>query len=175
MREEARSDGALSSDFLNAILFGALPVVDGDVIPAQPSTATALALSRDIPVIIGTTYNEFTRDQEDSIFKPLAIRQAKDRTAAGCAPVYMYQFDWASPVMDGVLGSTHCLEIPFVFDNVALHNSFTGGCEDAVELGHRISRVWTGFARTGVPSADGIPAWEVYPRVMHFNIESTLQ
>ena len=175
VREEAQADGAMPSDILGAILFGAMPVVDGEVIPAQPSLAAALALSKDIPVIVGTTYNEFTRDQEDPIFKPLAIRQAKDRTAAGCAPVYLYQFDWASPVMDGALGSTHCLEIPFVFDNVALHNTFTGGCDDAVQLGHRMSRVWTNFAKTGVPSADGIPAWEVYPRVMHFNIESTLQ
>ncbi len=175
VREEARAEGAISANFLNAILFGAMPVVDGEVIPAQPSSTAALALSRDIPVIIGTTYNEFTRDQEDPIFKPLAIQQARDRTSAGCAPVYLYQFDWASPVMDGALGSTHCLEIPFVFDNVALHNTFTGGCDDAVQLGHRMSRVWTNFAKTGVPSADGIPIWEVYPRVMHFDINCTLQ
>ncbi|MBR1570114.1 MAG: carboxylesterase/lipase family protein [Bacteroidales bacterium] len=175
VREEARSDGALSKNLLNALLFGAMPVVDGEVIPAQPSTQAALTLSKDIPVIIGTTYNEFTRDREDEIFKPLAVQQANDRTAAGCAPVYMYQFDWASPVMDGALGSTHCLEIPFVFDNVALHNTFTGGCDDAVELGHRVSRAWTNFAKTGVPSADGLPVWETWPRTLHINLESSLQ
>jgi len=175
VREEARADGALPENFLNAILFGNMPVVDGNVIPAQPDTPAALSLSRDIPVIIGTTYNEFTRDQQDPIFKPLALKQAEDRKAAGCAPVYLYQFDWASPVMDGALGSTHCLEIPFVFDNVALHNTFTGGCEDAIELGHRISRLWTSFARSGVPSADGIPAWETYPKTLHLNLESTIE
>ncbi len=175
VREEARSEGFLSKNLLNVILFGAMPVVDGEVIPAQPSAQAALALSKDIPVIIGTTYNEFTRGREDEIFKPLAVRQANDRVAAGCAPVYVYQFDWASPVMDGALGSTHCLEIPFVFDNVALHNSFTGGCSDAVELGHRVSRAWTHFAKTGVPSADGLPVWETWPRTLHINIESTLQ
>jgi para-nitrobenzyl esterase len=175
VKTEAQAEGNLSSNILNALLFGNMPIVDGTVIPAQPGTPEALALSQDIPVIIGTTYNEFTPGQEDPIFKPLALQQAADRQAAGCAPVYLYQFDWSSPVMDGVLGSTHCLEIPFVFDNVALHNSFTGGEQDAVELGHRISRLWTSFAKTGRPEAQGIPAWEAYPKTMHLNIVSELK
>ena len=173
--EEARQDGALPANFLDMILFGQLPVVDGEVIPAQPATPEALALSKDVPTIIGTVYNEFTPGQEDPIFRPLALQQAADRTAAGCAPVYLYRFDWATPVLDGVMGSTHCLEIPFVFDNVLLHRTFTGGGEDAVELGHRMSTVWTNFAKTGKPSADGIPEWTPYPANMVFNIESILQ
>jgi len=75
-------------------------------------------------------------------------------------------------VLDGAFGSTHCIEIPFVFDNVALHRTFTGGAEDAVELGHRVSRLWTSFARTGVPSAAGMPDWETYPATMRLNIHS---
>jgi len=175
VRDEAVADGAMPTNFLDAILFGELPVVDGEIIPAAPASPEALALSKDIPVIIGTVYNEFTPAQEDTIFRPLAVQQAADRTNAGCAPVYMYLFKWASPVLDGALGSTHCLEIPFVFDNVLLHRTFTGGGADAVELGHRMSRVWTNFAKTGVPSAEGIPEWEPYPRNMVFDIESTIQ
>ena len=173
--EEARQDGAFPTNFLDMIIFGQLPVVDGEVIPFQPATAEALAISKDVPTIIGTVYNEFTPGQEDPIFRPLALQQAADRTAAGCAPVYLYRFDWATPVLDGVMGSTHCLEIPFVFDNVLLHRTFTGGGEDAVELGHKMSTVWTNFAKTGKPSADGIPEWTPYPANMVFNIESILQ
>ena len=173
--EEARQDGAFPENILNAILFGQVPVVDGEVIPAQPASAEALALSKDIPVIIGTTFHEFTRDQEDPIFQPLARQQAADRSAAGCAPVYFYQFTWESPVLDGAFGSTHCIEIPFVFDNVALHRTFTGGAADAVELGHRVSRLWTSFAKTGVPASEGIPQWEPYPRKMILNLESSIQ
>lgn len=175
VRDEATADGAMPENILDMLVFGALPVVDGEVIPAAPSSPEALALSKDIPVIIGTVYNEFTPDQEDTIFRPLAVKQAADRFAAGCAPVYMYLFKWSSPVLDGVFGSTHCLEIPFVFDNVVLHRTFTGGGEDAVGLGHRMSRVWTNFAKTGVPSADGIPEWEPYPSNMVFDIQSELQ
>jgi len=173
--EEARQDGALPANFLDMILFGRTPVVDGEVIPAQPSSVEALALSRDIPTMIGTVYHEFTRDQEDPIFKPLAIGQAQDRTAAGCAPVYFYQFTWETPVLDGALGCPHCIDIPFVFDNVALHRTFTGGGEDAVELGHRISRLWTSFARDGKPEAEGIPAWKPWPATMVLDLESELR
>lgn len=173
--EEAREDGALPTNFLDALLFGQVPVVDGEVIPAQPGTAEALALSKDVPTIIGTVFHEFTRDQEDPIFKPLAIQQATDRTAAGCAPVYFYQFTWESPVLDGALGSTHCIEIPFVFDNVLLHRTFTGGGEDAVELGHRVSRLWTSFAKSGKPEAEGMPDWEAWPKTMILNLKSELK
>ena len=173
--EEAKEDGAFPVNFLDAILFGQVPVVDGEIIPALPGTAEALALSKDVPVIIGTVYHEFTRDQEDPIFKPLALQQAQDRASAGCAPVYMYQFTWESPVLDGALGSTHCIEIPFVFDNVLLHRTFTGGGDDAVELGHRVSRLWTSFAKTGKPEAEGMPAWEAWPAVLKIDIDSVLE
>ena len=173
--EEAREDGAFPANVLDALLFGQVPVVDGEIIPAQPASPEALALSKNVPVIIGTVYHEFTRDQEDPIFKPLALQQAQDRVSAGCAPVYYYQFTWETPVLDGTMGSTHCIEIPFVFDNVLLHRTFTGGGDDAVELGHRVSRLWTSFARTGVPSAAGIPTWEPYPKTLIINTKSEVK
>ena len=173
--DEAKEDGAFPTNILDALLFGQVPVVDGEIIPAQPGTSEALALSKDVPVIIGTVYHEFTRDQEDPIFKPLALQQAADRTAAGCAPVYYYQFTWETPVLDGSLGSTHCIEIPFVFDNVLLHRTFTGGGDEAIELGHRVSRLWTSFAKTGKPEAEGIPEWAAWPKTLIIDIDSKIQ
>ena len=67
------------------------------------------------------------------------------------------------------------MEIPFVFDNVLLHRTMTGGGEDAVELGHRMSAAWTNFAKTGKPQAEGMPVWEPWPNYMKINIESTIQ
>jgi len=174
VRGEAKTDGAFPSAFLDGFIFGQMPVVDGEVIPAQPSSAQALALSKGIPTIIGTVYNEFTPTQEDPIFRPLALQQAADRSTAGCAPVYFYRFNWKTPVLDGAMGSPHCIEIPFVFDNVLRHRTFTGGGEDAVELGHRVSRLWTSFARTGKPSAEGMPEWEPWPAKLKINIETIL-
>ena len=178
-REEAAKDGAVPDNFLLSILFGTEPTVDGTILPAQPGAPESMALSKDIPVIIGTTWNEFTVGQEDQMFKPLAIAQAKDRTAFGCAPVYLYRFDWESPVLDGHLGSSHCMEIPFVFDNVALHYTITGGAAEDVELGHRISRAWTNFAKTGLPQSEGLPSWPAYSleegATMVFNNTSEIQ
>ena len=162
VRKEATEDGAAPTNVLLGMLFGTEPTVDGVVLPYQPGAPESMELSKDIPVIIGTTWNEFTVGQEDQMFKPLAIAQAKDRTNHGCAPVYLYRFDWESPVLDGHLGSSHCMEIPFVFDNVALHYSITGGAQEDVELGHQISSAWTNFAKTGEPTAAGLPEWPVY-------------
>ena len=175
IRDEARADGTLPANLLSAILYGQVPVVDGEVIPFEPLSAKGIELSSGIPVIIGSTYHEFTRDREDPIFRPLAIAQAESRAAAGCAPVYLYRFDWESPVLDGSLGSTHCMELPFVFDNVDLHRTLTGGCPADIELGHRISRFWSSFAATGKPESEDMPEWEVYPACMYLNTESKLE
>jgi len=160
--EEAKANGSMPQNFLTSILFGTEPTVDGVILPTQPSDASAFALSSDIPLIIGTTYNEFTPGQEDQIFRPLAIEQANQRAKIAKANTYLYLFKWESPVFDGEFGSMHCMEIPFVFDNVAVHNTLTGGKPEDVELGHKISSFWASFARNGVPVSYDMPEWEPY-------------
>ena len=78
-------------------------------------------------------------------------------------------------MLDGSLGSTHCIEIPFVFDNVLLHRTFTGGGDEAIELGHRVSRLWTSFAKTGKPESEGIPEWAAWPKKLTIDIDSKIQ
>jgi len=175
VRDEMKGDGALSENILEAILTGTEPTVDGATLPHHPGDPESIALSKDIPLIIGTTHDEFTPGKEDAIFKPLAVKQASDRAAARQS-VYLYQFDWTSPVLDGSLGSMHCMEIPFVFDNVALMNNMTGGKAEDVALGHKVSTLWTSFAKTGVPGAEGMPSWEKYSpsggKVLHIDRDS---
>ncbi|MDO4163109.1 MAG: carboxylesterase/lipase family protein [Bacteroides sp.] len=98
----------------------------------------------------------------DFIFRPGAVAQAKLKAAQGGAPVYMYLFAWESPVLDGMFRSTHCMEIPFVFNNVVRHASMTGGGEAARALGDKVSDAWLNFARTGNPNVEGLPMWEPY-------------
>lgn len=98
----------------------------------------------------------------DFTFRPGAVEQARLKAAQGGAPVYMYLFAWQSPVMDGILRSTHCMEIPFVFDNALRHASMTGGGAEAQALADKMSRAWINFARTGNPNADGLPQWPAY-------------
>ena len=98
----------------------------------------------------------------DFTFRPGAVEQANLKARQGGAPVYMYLFAWQSPVMDGILRSTHCMDIPFVFGNALRHASMTGGGADAQELARKMSAAWANFARTGNPNAEGLPRWPAY-------------
>jgi len=98
----------------------------------------------------------------DVIFRPSAIEQAKIKEAQQGAPVYMYQFAWESPVLDGIFRSVHCMEIPFVFDNTDLHASMTGGGDGARALARKMSRAWISFAKTGNPNIESLPEWKPF-------------
>ena len=98
----------------------------------------------------------------DFVFRPSAIEQALRKSLQGAAPVYMYMFNWESPVLEGILRSTHCMEIPFVFNNADRHASMTGGGAQAMELASKMSHCWAEFARCGKPSAEGLPEWEPF-------------
>ena len=108
--------------------------------------------------------SESTADMLDAdfVFRPGAIEQALRKSLQGAAPVYMYMFNWESPVLDGILRSTHCMEIPFVFNNADRHASMTGGGAQAMELASKMSHCWAEFARCGKPSAEGLPEWEPF-------------
>lgn len=185
------------------------PSVDGEDLPYQLFAKEAFELSKDVPLLIGTTKNEFApfanmrflgaseddilkhikdtyKDNADAyiaavkkaypddtdpkdlldvdtLFRPGAVEQANDKSAQeGGAPVYMFLFTWQSPVMDGKYKSLHCMELPFVFDNVARANHMTGGGQEAHALADKMSRAWINFAKTGNPNHDGLPEWPAY-------------
>ncbi|MBX3619655.1 MAG: carboxylesterase/lipase family protein [Rhizobacter sp.] len=78
---------------------------------------------------------------------------------AGSAPVYVYEFGWASPALGGKLISPHTAEIPFVFGQVEMASAFTGHGPELVPLMQQTMRAWASFARTGHPGHEGLPAW----------------
>ncbi len=158
------------------------PVVDGDFLPTNPVTEDSFAdAGRDIPLLIGSNLNEWTgffpsdpipatpeltaalqaaypnkegltAEQVDSTLIRLPILRIMSHKAdQGGAPVYGYVFTYGD--------SYHGAEIPYVFDNLG---------EDAAEeqqaLADQISQAWLNFAKTGTPSAEGMPEWEPYTR-----------
>lgn len=99
----------------------------------------------------------------DINFRAGTVRQADQKAGvSGAAPVYMYVFTWNSPVNDGMYKSMHCMELPFVFDNIARCEEMTGGGPEAHALADRMSRAWVAFARTGNPNHKGLPTWPAY-------------
>lgn len=99
----------------------------------------------------------------DLMFRPGAVTQAnKKSNLKDGAPVYMYFFGWQSPAMDGKYKAWHCMELPFVFDNIEKCQQMTGGGKDAYKLAAKMSPAWINFAKTGNPNHKGIPKWDPY-------------
>jgi carboxylesterase type B len=115
------------------------PVIDGTVLPRHPFDPEAPAISKNKPLIVGTT----------------------GRTASSPGP----PTEW---------GAAHALEIRYKFNLVARNESegaqgAEGGCDlmaisgpDSVKTAHNMSELWSTFARTGRPAAQGQPAWPAY-------------
>jgi para-nitrobenzyl esterase len=105
----------------------------------------------------------FLRMSTDSSFFRSGVEQQAERKAAqGRAPVYMYRFEYYSPVRGGRLKAMHCMEIPFVFDNLEGGKTYTGNSPAAQTLADQMSAAWVAFARTGNPNHAGIPQWTAY-------------
>lgn len=96
----------------------------------------------------------------DRLFRPKTIITADYISAHRTAPTYMYMFTWKSPVHQG---SVHGHELKFVFNT--LHragNDLPNPTADDQKLADIMSTVWSNFAHTGNPNAEGIPAWKPY-------------
>jgi para-nitrobenzyl esterase len=99
---------------------------------------------------------------DNSFFRSGVETQAERKTARGGAPVYLYRFEYYSPVRQGRLKAMHCMEIPFVFDNLEAGKTFTGNSPAAQKLADRMSAAWVAFARSGNPNHPGIPQWTAF-------------
>jgi len=184
------------------------PMVGDDVLPYQPGDEQTQLMMNNVPLMIGTTKNEFVtafdstrfinpqtmdearrilslkyKDKTDQIIgaiqksypqakKPIDVLdiEINGRVAtielanikAKNNVVYNYLFEWESPVLEGRFRSCHCLELPFVFNNIAKCKEMTGGQQDAYQLASKMSKAWIAFARTGNPNNKDLPAWESY-------------
>ncbi|HSR82702.1 MAG TPA: carboxylesterase family protein [Streptosporangiaceae bacterium] len=97
----------------------------------------------------------------DRFFRNPMFAAAESRLAAGgLAPTYLYEFAWPSP-MHG-LGAAHAMEIPFVFDNLALPDAQIAiGTEPPADLAAEMHGAWIRFATTEDPGWQ--PVDESYP------------
>jgi para-nitrobenzyl esterase len=198
------------------------PVVDGDVLPLWPIDAVRAASAAGVPLIAGTTTEEWklwtaldqkfhTMDEgklvrwaERTFGEEAAALLASDNDAtpyeryvsmqtdrafreptrrllgaqSAHAPVYEYAFDWRSPAVGGAFGACHAIELGFVFGTHSLPgaDNFFGKGPEADAINGAMMQAWTSFARTGVPTADGVEAWPQWskaaPAAMVFGADS---
>ena len=97
----------------------------------------------------------------DSNHRLRSITLAERKAAQGRAPVWLYSFDWETPVFGGRLKAFHALDVPFVFETIDTVGSTDRG-EVAHDLSRRIAATWTAFARAGNPDNPAIPHWPTY-------------
>lgn len=98
----------------------------------------------------------------DTWGRPGVINNAQLKADQKGAPVYAYVFTYESPVMDGVGMAWHCAEIPYIFNNVNLVSTATGGGKVAQTLADKMSSAWIHFARHGNPNHPGLPEWPAF-------------
>jgi para-nitrobenzyl esterase len=184
------------------------PAIDGTILPVRPIEAIRNGSANGIPVLTGTTREEwklftaadprlrlmsargltervthiahefapgfldaygdgspferFNAYMTDKNFTMPMIRlaEAQSRTA----PVYVYRFDWRSPLLGGLMGSCHALDLGFTFGTHGrrLAGVFFGWGTPAETLASTMMDCWTAFARTGDPSTKASGAWPVY-------------
>ncbi|MCF2526250.1 carboxylesterase/lipase family protein [Yinghuangia soli] len=97
--------------------------------------------------------------RSDAVFRMPSTWLAEAHASAG-GRAYLYEFAWPSPVMDGVLGACHAIDVPFVFGNAdgAFGAMLLGTPPPPAfgELSRLVREAWTAFAHTGDP---GWPAF----------------
>ncbi|SHH48763.1 para-nitrobenzyl esterase [Chryseolinea serpens] len=102
-----------------------------------------------------------------------SIDIAEKKAKQNGAPVYLYNFGYKSdmkiPGTDYPMGTPHAMDISFKFNNEVPPKAgepprmgFGGSKPDRFIASHNMAALWTGFARTGKPTAENLPAWPAY-------------
>lgn len=159
------------------------PVIDGDYLPTNPVIEDSFAENgKEIELLIGSNLNEWTMfmggdqgeltkeeiqayqdaypdknpenaNKVDTLIRLPMLKIMSHKADQKGAGVYAYVFTWDETRQ----GAYHGAEIPFVFNHPQEN-------ESTQKLAEQISQLWVNFAKTGVPSAEGIPEWEPYDR-----------
>lgn len=160
------------------------PVLDGELLRETLPAAVAAGRAADVPLLVGTTENEFAwrtlRDAPDpaealrigqEIFADALMRRpterlARLRAAHGSAPTYRYEFRWRSTAAPYILAG-HSLDIPFFFNTLsAPYVEGYSGPNPPQELATFEHEAFARFVREGDP---GWPAFGAGASVMLFD------
>jgi para-nitrobenzyl esterase len=91
-----------------------------------------------------------------------SIRLAESRSDSGAAaPIWMYRFDWETPVppLSGL--APHGVDVPFWFDNVEAAGISRRG-QGRSRVTREVSKALVAMAARGIPEHTGLPSWPAY-------------
>jgi para-nitrobenzyl esterase len=97
----------------------------------------------------------------DSNFWVRSVLLAERKSQQGKAPVFVYSFNWQTPVLGGKLMSPHAIDVPFVFETTDV-GGITGNSLEARDFAAVEAATWAAFARAGAPDNASIPHWPAY-------------
>jgi para-nitrobenzyl esterase len=155
------------------------PVVDGVLLPDEPTELISKGRFNDTPVLIGLTADEGSFHANYGPKEAAELREgglgtvyfwARAHQVHSHAPIYAYFDTYVEPGADsGRYGAFHSSEIPYVFGtlNTAPERGFT-----AKDVAHskQMAGYWVSFITHGNPNGDQRPQWPkfdaAHPEVM---------
>ncbi len=104
----------------------------------------------------GSPFERFNAVMTDKVFTMPAIKLLEAQSKH--VPSFGYRFDWRSPILGGIMGSCHALELGFMFGTYRerMAGAFFGTGAAADALSTAMIDAWVAFARTGNPG------WQAY-------------
>lgn len=107
-------------------------------------------LDRYMQHVGGDVVDVFAQAATDRSFRAPLAELLEDRTGTDAA-TFGYQFMWKSPLFEGAVGSCHCLDVPFVFDNLDAERVVDGlhGPNSPQELADEMHSAWVRFITDG--------------------------
>ncbi|MUH52070.1 MAG: carboxylesterase family protein [Actinobacteria bacterium] len=100
--------------------------------------------------------------ETDRMFRVPAVRMADAQSALN-PNVWMYRFDWRTPILGGAFGACHALELAFVFNTLQSEMAATFNGPDAPQsVADAMHAAWAHFAANGEPGHAGLPEWPRY-------------
>jgi para-nitrobenzyl esterase len=163
-----------------SLFLGHLPWVTGATFDNLPKVTTPYLGERSVEIIAKyrAAQPRLSADRlgliivGDLTVRMMSLQMVERKMAQKLADVFVYLFNWETPVLGGRLRSCHTLEIPFVFNNLE-GAVITGNGPSRLPLGETMSRAWTAFAKTGSP---GWPGYDTTDRpTMVFNLRSKVE
>jgi para-nitrobenzyl esterase len=104
-----------------------------------------------------------SRIATDHSFGRAALAAAELKSLDGTADVFVYEFGYQTEALNGLLGSCHSLDLPFVFGNVSW-SPFAGERPERHSVAASMMSAWLDFAEQAIPRTPSGDPWPRYSR-----------